>query len=33
MCIRDRALYEKYGLTHEEIAFVQSLIKPMDGKE
>lgn len=29
----DRALYEKYGLTHEEIAFVQSLIKPMDGKE
>lgn len=29
----DRALYEKYGLTREETDFIQSLIKPMDGKE
>ena len=32
MCIRDRTdaeLYEKYGLTDEEIAFIESMIKPM----
>ena len=28
ICIRDR--YEKYGLTEEEIAFIESMIKPME---
>lgn len=26
----DKELYEKYGLTEEEIAFVESMIKPME---
>lgn len=26
----DEELYEKYGLTKEEIAFVESMIKPME---
>lgn len=26
----DNALYQKYGLTDEEIAFIESMIKPMD---
>lgn len=26
----DRALYEKYGLTEEEIAFIEAMIRPMD---
>ena len=25
----DAELYEKYGLTDEEIAFIESMIKPM----
>ena len=25
----DRQLYSKYGLTEEEIAFIESMIKPM----
>ena len=27
----DEDLYEKYGLTIEEITFVEEMIKPMDG--
>lgn len=27
----DEELYAKYGLTEEEIAFIESMIKPMDG--
>lgn len=27
----DKELYAKYGLTDEEIAFIESMIKPMDG--
>ena len=26
----DAELYEKYGLTEDEIAFIESMIKPMD---
>ena len=26
----DAELYAKYGLTEEEIAFIESMIKPMD---
>lgn len=26
----DAELYEKYGLTEEEIAFIESMIKPME---
>lgn len=26
----DAELYEKYGLTDEEIAFIESMIKPME---
>ena len=26
----DEELYEKYGLTDEEIAFIESMIKPME---
>ena len=26
----DEMLYEKYGLTEEEIAFIESMIRPMD---
>ena len=26
----DEELYAKYGLTDEEIAFIESMIKPMD---
>ena len=26
----DEELYKKYGLTEEEIAFIDSMIKPMD---
>ncbi|MCC6147756.1 MAG: restriction endonuclease, partial [Anaerolineaceae bacterium] len=26
----DQELYEKYRLTEEEIAFIESMIKPMD---
>ena len=26
----DRQLYAKYGLTDEEIAFIESMIKPME---
>ena len=26
----DEALYEKYGLTDEEIAFVEKIVRPMD---
>ena len=26
----DAKLYEKYGLTEEEIAFIESMIKPME---
>lgn len=27
----DKELYEKYGISDEEIAFIDSMIKPMDG--
>ncbi len=26
----DEMLYKKYGLTQEEIAFIESMIRPMD---
>jgi site-specific DNA-methyltransferase (adenine-specific) len=26
----DQELYKKYGLTDDEIAFIESMIKPMD---
>ena len=26
----DEELYQKYGLTEEEIAFIESMIKPME---
>lgn len=26
----DEMLYEKYGLTEEEIAFIESMIRPME---
>ena len=26
----DEELYEKYGLTDDEIAFIESMIKPME---
>ena len=26
----DEMLYKKYGLTHDEIAFIESMIRPMD---
>ena len=26
----DEALYEKYGLTDDEIAFVEKIVRPMD---
>jgi site-specific DNA-methyltransferase (adenine-specific) len=27
----DEALYEKYGITKKEIAFVESMVRSMDG--
>ena len=29
--VLDKELYEKYGISDEEIAFIDSMIKPMDG--
>ena len=26
----DEALYEKYGLTEDEIAFIEKIVRPMD---
>ncbi len=29
----DEKLYERYGLTQEEIAFIESIVKPMDAND
>ena len=29
----DQELYEKYGLTQDEIDYIESMIRPMDNKE
>ena len=29
----DAALYEKYGITPDEVAFIESMIRPMDTKD
>jgi site-specific DNA-methyltransferase (adenine-specific) len=29
----DEKLYAKYGLTNEEIAFIESMIRPMDSAD
>lgn len=29
----DEELYEKYGITEDEIAFIESMIRPMEGNE
>lgn len=29
----DATLYEKYGITDDEIAFIESMIRPMNGGE
>jgi len=29
----DEKLYKKYGLTEEEIAFIESMIRPMENRQ